>query len=554
MSFTKRLFRHLSVALLSATTLGAAQNAADPAGSATFVVLVQGVRVGSENVSLSRSGNDWILSSTGRLAAPFDLTVSKFEIRYGPDWHPQQMSIEALLRGQPLALSTTFGLTTATSDIAQGLQRASNTQQISPRTIVLPNNFFGAFEALAARAGSAAPGTRLPVFIAPDGETNIVIDKVTPRRVSTVDGTLDLKEFAMSVAARGGTVPLQMWTDARNRLVRVVMPASSVVVVREDVAGVMAREIHITNPGDDETFISGNGFSIGATFTKPAGVTGPAPVVVIVNGPGPRDRDGTTFGIPMIGQLAGALAEAGYAVVRFDGRGTGRSGGRTESAGISEYAEDVIGIVAWLRKRKDVDPNRIALVGYGEGAAIAMNAAAKEKKIRALGLLNAPGRTGREVTSDQQRHLLDRLNLPATERDAKVALQTQLMDSTLRGGSDALPENVRKQAESVWFRSWLQFDPAVTMNKIEQPVLVLHSALNTEMAPAYADRLETLSRARKKTPETFTRKVIVAGTNHLLVPARTGEEDEYGVLESRTISPEFGRAIAQWLKDTLAGK
>ena len=55
-------------------------------------------------------------------------------------------------------------------------------------------------------------------------------------------------------------------------------------------------------------------------------------------------------------------------------------------------------------------------------------------------------------------------------------------------------------------------------------------------------------------PETFTRKVIVAGTNHLLVPARTGEEDEYAVLESRTISPEFGRAIAQWLKDTLAGK
>ena len=50
------------------------------------------------------------------------------------------------------------------------------------------------------------------------------------------------------------------------------------------------------------------------------------------------------------------------------------------------------------------------------------------------------------------------------------------------------------------------------------------------------------------------RSIIVAGTNHLLVPARTGEEDEYGVLESRTISPEFGRAIAQWLKDTLAGK
>lgn len=513
------------------------------------------MRVGAESVTVSRNGSDWIISSSGRLGPPFDLTINKFEIRYASDWHPQQLAIDAQLRGQPLALSTTFGLTTATSDIAQGLQRASNTQQISPRTVVLPNNFFGAFEALAPRVAAATPGTRLPVFVAPDGETSIVVDRITAKRVSTVDATLDLREFGMSVAARGGTVPLQMWIDARNRLVRVVMPASSVVIVRDDVAGVMAREVHVSNPGDDEQFVSANGFTIGATITKPTGVTGPAPVAVIVNGPGPRDRDGTTFGIPMIGQLAGALAQAGVAAVRFDTRGTGRSGGRTENAGIAEYTEDVIGVVSWLRKRKDIDPDRIALVGYGEGAAIAMAAAAKEKKIRALTLLNAPGRTGREVVTDQQRHLLDRLNLPAAERDAKVALQAQLMTSTITGsGGDALPESIRRQAESVWFRSWLQFDPAFVMNKIEQPVLVLHAALDTEMPPAYADRLETLSRARKKAPDTFTRKVIVPDTNHLLVPAKTGEDDEYSVLESRTISSEFGRAISQWMKDALAIK
>src|SRR5262245_41620547 len=275
MSFTKRLFGHLSVALLSATTLGAVQNPPDATGSATFVVLVQGIRVGAESVTVSRNGSDWIISSTGRLGQPFDLTIGKFEIRYGSDWHPQQLAIDAMLRGQPLALSTTFGLTTATSDIAQGLQRASNTQQISPRTVVLPNNFFGAFEALAPRVAAATPGTRLPVFIAPEGETSIIVDRITPKKVSTVDSSPELKEFGMSVAARGGSGPLQMWTDARNRLVRVVMPASSVVVVREDVAGVMAREVHATNPGDEETFISGNGFSIGATITKPAGVTGP---------------------------------------------------------------------------------------------------------------------------------------------------------------------------------------------------------------------------------------------------------------------------------------
>ena len=57
---------------------------------------------------------------------------------------------------------------------------------------------------------------------------------------------------------------------------------------------------------------------------------------------GPQDRDFTSFGVPVARQLAGALAATGNFVVRYDGRGVGRSGGRTENAGIDEYAEDAL--------------------------------------------------------------------------------------------------------------------------------------------------------------------------------------------------------------------
>ena len=38
-------------------------------------------------------------------------------------------------------------------------------------------------------------------------------------------------------------------------------------------------------------------------------------------------------------------------------------------------------------------------------------------------LLEAPGKTGRELTIEQQQQLLARLNEPEAERQAKIALQ-----------------------------------------------------------------------------------------------------------------------------------
>ena len=77
-------------------------------------------------------------------------------------------------------------------------------------------------------------------------------------------------------------------------------------------------------------------------------------------GLGTDDRDEFVAGIPIFAQLATALADAGYLVVRYDERGTGQSGGRQESATIDEFAVDARAVVTYLLKRKDVDPRRIS--------------------------------------------------------------------------------------------------------------------------------------------------------------------------------------------------
>ena len=101
-----------------------------------------------------------------------------------------------------------------------------------------------------------------------------------------------------------------------------------------------------------------------------------------------------------------------------------------------------------------------------------------------------------------------------------------------------------------WFQSFLAFDPAELMRDIRQPMLIVQGTLDTQVASSNADRLEELARARdRKVP---VEVVKIPGVNHLLVPATTGEVDEYATLKDRQISPAVTTPIVDWLQTTFA--
>ena len=417
---------------------------------------------------------------------------------------------------------------------------------------MLPNNFYAGYEAVARRLGPAAAGTKFPVYVAPQAEISMTVDKITPHRVTTAAGTIDLRQFDVTFANPGGPLTAEVWIDAQSRLARLAIPASGLTVLREDISSVMSRVETISRAGDEDVFIPSTGFSLAGVVSKPANTTGPAPAVVLVAGSGTQDRDERVFNIPIFGQLAGALADAGFLVVRFDKRGLGRSGGRVESATIGDYADDVVNVVDWLRKRPDVDPKRIAIVGHSEGGAVALLAERRTKYAAALALVAAPGVSGREVTLWQQRHALDGTDESDASKATKIAMQTKVLDAVSGKGTwDGIPDEVRKQADTPLFRSWVLFDPAAAMSKVDEPVLILQGSLDMQIPPAQADRLETLSRARKNSPPAFTRKVVVPGVNHLLVEAKTGEVAEYPGLGGSAVSPAVTSAIADWLTAVL---
>jgi pimeloyl-ACP methyl ester carboxylesterase len=554
MQLRKRsLAGYCSAAIIALSTCAApALRAQAPApqlaeGDSDFTVFVNGNAAGRELVRIARSGSTWIVSSTGTAGQGAAPAKTRFEVKYSPDLHPIESRLEMIQGQRSLIVATSYGGTTAINEISQNGTTNSKTDQVSARTIVLPNNFYASYEVLAARLGSATPGADLPAYIAPQAEIRINVKAVSEATIEGPAGPIAIRRYDLAFQNPGGALAAEITIDDRARLVRLEIPAVGLAVVRSDLATVGMRPERVRNPTDTDVTIPAAGFSLAGTLTMPPAIGRMRhPAIVLVAGSGPVDRDETVFGIPIFAQLAGALADQGFIVLRYDKRGVGQSGGRIERVTIQDYADDLVTAVKWMEKRKDVDKKRIAVVGHSEGGAVGMLAAAREKKIASLVLVAAPGTTGAELILEQQRHLLDVMKAPEAERQAKIELQKKIQQAVITEQWEGIDADLRKQADLPWFRSFLQFDPATLMPKVRQPILIIQGDLDTQIAPHHADKLAEMARARKKAAPVEV--LHLPGVNHLLAKAETGETSEYPNLKEKKVVPDVAAKIAEWLK------
>jgi fermentation-respiration switch protein FrsA (DUF1100 family) len=179
-----------------------------------------------------------------------------------------------------------------------------------------------------------------------------------------------------------------------------------------------------------------------------------------------------------------------------------------------------------------------------------MIAAEKDDRIRALVLLATPGTTGEAFTMAQAARELDAEGRTGADREAALAMQERIHGAVLTGrGWEGIPPTVRARADTRWFQTYLQFDPADVIRDIRQPVLIVHGALDAEVPPAHAETLAALARSRRRSPVTGV--VVIPGLNHQLTPATTGERREYPALAGSPVSAAVADAITRWLATTL---
>jgi uncharacterized protein len=158
---------------------------------------------------------------------------------------------------------------------------------------------------------------------------------------------------------------------------------------------------------------------LAGTLTLPDSV-GKYPVVVLITGSGPQDRDETIFGHKPFLVISDHLTKKGIGVLRFDDRGVGKSTGNFHSSTTADFANDVRSCIQFLKKQKNVRTDKIGLIGHSEGGIIATMVAASNKDIANVVLLAGSGISGEEIIYAQTEKMFQDLNNIDIEKQVKL--------------------------------------------------------------------------------------------------------------------------------------
>ena len=137
-----------------------------------------------------------------------------------------------------------------------------------------------------------------------------------------------------------------------------------------------------------------------------------APLAILISGSGAQDRDETLFNHKPFAVIADYLTNNGYAVFRFDDRGTAKSTGDFLKANSFDFASDVEAILNFFLTRKDINSKQIGVIGHSEGGLIAGIVAANNPKIAFVISLAGPGVKGNEILEVQSYLIGKDMGLP----------------------------------------------------------------------------------------------------------------------------------------------
>lgn len=309
------------------------------------------------------------------------------------------------------------------------------------------------------------------------------------------------------------------------------------------------------------------GTKLAGTLTLPEGKS-PFPAAILISGSGASDRDQTIFDHHSFLVLADHLTRRGIAVLRFDDRGAGKSGGDYLAATISDFAEDVGGAVDYLQSRKEIDAQKVGLIGHSEGGVIGPMVKSRSEGIAFIVLLGAPGfhvyqnlllaeNLQREAAGQSEEtiqlmntmraRIFDIIRKEPDNEEAEEKMRA-VIDETLNN----LPAPVRKRVGDQLrvylinkLRVLLFYDPVPALKKIRCPLLSIHGEKDLQ-APSYENRA-AIKKALLESGHQDHTILELEGLNHLFQTAETGSLSEYQKIEE-TFSPKALEVIAGWIR------
>jgi uncharacterized protein len=293
---------------------------------------------------------------------------------------------------------------------------------------------------------------------------------------------------------------------------------------------------------------TGSGTLHGTLVT--AASSGKTPIVLIIAGSGPTDRDGNSGMLPgknnAYKMLANALAAEGIASIRYDKRGIGESkaaGGASEAdLRFDMYVDDAAG---WVRRlQADGRFSRVVVVGHSEGSLIGMMAA---QKARADAFVSIAGiaRRASDVIRDQLRPQVGAM--PKIWEDSETilaSLEAAKPVDPLPPALQAIPGLAALYRPSVqpYLISWLKYLPSAQLAALPAPTLIIQGTTDLQVG---VDEAKALKAAKPG-----AELIVIEGMNHVMKHAPADRAQNLAAYSNPDlpIVPDVPRAIAAFTR------
>lgn len=322
---------------------------------------------------------------------------------------------------------------------------------------------------------------------------------------------------------------------------------------------------------EEITFRNGDAdITLSGTLTLPF-KSGKYPVVILISGSGPQDRDETFYKHKPFLVLSDYLTSHGIGVLRYDDRGVGKSTGDHSSATTRDLASDVLSAIEYLKSRKDC--SQIGLIGHSEGAIIAPMVTNLNKNVSFIVMLGGTGIPGSEVAlylakktrgfsvqdeSKYEEAIRNAIKIAASDedlgeikRDLKVHYYESIvpMLKLLINSDIKIEEIITSLIEtrtSPWNRYFYNYNPAKELEKVTCPILALNGSKDTQVQSKINQ--EGMRKALTKGHNKDFSIYEIPNVNHLFQECESGEMDEYSTIQ-HTIAPSVLKQVSDWILD-----
>ncbi len=277
--------------------------------------------------------------------------------------------------------------------------------------------------------------------------------------------------------------------------------------------------------------------NLGGTYRN-AGVD--SPLVILVPGSGPTDKDGNGLGFKAnsLKFLAEDLASQGISSLRVDKHGmfTSAGAGDPNSVTVDIYAQDYRSWASFALKNSGNDC--VFLAGHSEGGLMVTAAALNQDNICGVITIASPGYRLSDVlrkqlkANPQNEVFLDDALAAITTLESGETVDTTGMHPALMG--------LFNPAVQPYLISVFQADPATMLAEVDVPKLVIQGSHDIQVGVEDAQRLSKTGQAEL---------VILDGIGHVLKPAPKERNANVGTYNSpdTPIDPAVANAISGFI-------